>query len=76
MSSKEKLVRQCPFCHTDVTVTITYGVYPYKTLETADCPVCGNELFHKNITGDIDTEILSLEHTIEPYKTEYSKTSR
>ena len=36
MSNKEKLVRQCPFCHTDVTVTITYGVYPYKTMRKMD----------------------------------------
>ena len=47
-----------------------------KTLETADCPVCGNELFHTNITGDINTEILSSEHTIEPYKIECAKTSK
>lgn len=71
MSSRDNLIQRCPICHTDVAITITYGVYPCKTLERADCPVCGNELFHENITGDIDTRVHSLEQAIEPFKSEY-----
>lgn len=41
-----------------------------RTMEIANCPVCWEELFHKNITGDIEESVLSLEDTIEPYLSE------
>lgn len=36
------------------------------------CSVCGKELLRKNITGDIETKVKSLDETLEPYKTSYS----
>ena len=62
---------KCPVCGTLVHVSISYGIWPCRSEETADCPVCGKELFRKNITGDIETKVISLDDTIEPYKTEY-----
>lgn len=67
-SSDNKNIR-CSKCGTLLNINITYGVYPHKSVETAICPVCGYELFHKNITGDIGIKVESLEETIEPYKT-------
>lgn len=61
----------CPKCLTKVIAKVTNGFYPLRTTETANCPVCWEELFHKNITGDIEESVLSLEETIEPYLTEY-----
>ena len=61
----------CPKCHTKVRVKITNGVWPARTTEIANCPVCWEELFRKNITGDIEESILSLDDTIEPYLSEY-----
>ena len=63
----------CPKCHTRVRVKITNGGYPMRTTEVANCPVCWEELFHKNITGDIEESIISFEETIEPYLSEYKK---
>lgn len=61
----------CPKCHTKVRVKVTNGVYPMRTEEIANYPVCREELFHKNITGDIEESFLSLDETIEPYLLEY-----
>lgn len=63
----------CQKCHTRVWVKITNGVYPMRTTEVANCPVCWKELFRKNITGDIEESIISLDETIEPYLSEYKK---
>lgn len=63
---------KCPVCGTLVHVTISYGIWPNRSEETADCPVCGKELLRKNITGDIETKVKSLDDTLEPYKTRYS----
>ena len=63
----------CPKCHTKVQVKVTNGIYPMRSTEVANCPVCWEELFHKNITGDIEESVLSLEETIEPYLSEYKK---
>lgn len=38
-----------------------------------ELPVCWEELFRKNITGDIEESIISLDETIEPYLSEYKK---
>lgn len=61
----------CPRCKTSVKVHTTYGIYPCKTEETADCPVCGYVLSKKNITGDIETSVDNMDNTIEPYKSQY-----
>ena len=63
----------CPLCHTEVRVRISNGLYPMRTTEIANCPVCWTELFRKNITGDIEESILSLGNTIEPYLSKYKK---
>lgn len=55
---------KCPVCGTLVHVTISYGKWPWRSEETADCPVCGKELLRKNITGDIETKVKSLDDTL------------
>ncbi len=62
---------KCPVCGTLVHVTISYGIWPCRSEEIADCPVCGKELLRKNITGDIEAKVKSLDDTLEPYKTEH-----
>lgn len=74
MPSQYSEERECPQCHTKVLFTIKSGIYPFRDREIGDCPVCGYEIFHKNITGDIEAEVVSLENTIEPYLGEYKKT--
>ncbi len=73
MASNDIKIEQCPQCGTLVRILISYGIYPAKSLETADCPVCGYELFHKNITGDIDTIVEDLSETKEPYKSKFKQ---
>ena len=72
MASFDSKDIKCSVCGTLVHVTISYGIWPCKSEETADCPVCGKELLRKNITGDIETKVKSLDKTLEPYKTSYS----
>lgn len=71
MASFDNETRMCPHCGTSVGIKISYGIYPERSMETAYCPVCGCELFHKNITGDIDTFVENLDETVEPYKSQY-----
>lgn len=61
----------CPQCRTLVRIKISNGLYPMRTTEIANCPVCWKELLKKNITGDIEESVLSTENTIEPYLSEY-----
>lgn len=70
MASFDSKDIKCPVCGTLVHVTISYGIWPNRSEETAD--VCGKELLRKNITGDIETKVKSLDDTLEPYKTRYS----
>ena len=63
----------CPICGTRFKAIVITGIQPFKTKETIECPVCGEEVDHKNITGDIECEVISLENTIEPYKSDYLK---
>ena len=49
---------KCPKCGALVRINITYGVYPCKTRESAECPVCDTELYHENITGDMDVTLI------------------
>lgn len=51
MASYDVLHIKCPVCNTDLWVKISYGIYPARSIETADCPVCGKEVLRKNITG-------------------------
>ena len=68
MASYDVLHVTCPVCNTDLLVKISYGIYPSRSIETADCPVCGEEVLRKNITGDIETNVESLTNTKEQYK--------
>ena len=76
MASYNNETKKCPKCGTLVKIKISYGIYPMRSLETADCPVCGYELLHKNITGDIDSIVESLDETVEPYKSHYVNKGR
>ena len=68
MASCDVLNVTCPVCNTDLLVKISYGIYPARSIETADCPVCGKEVLRNNITGDIETNVESLTNTKEQYK--------
>lgn len=63
MASSDILHVKCPVCDTDLLVKISYGIYPMRSEETADRPVCGKELLRKNVTGDILTEVESKANT-------------
>ena len=71
MASYDVLHVKCPVCNTDLLVKISYGIYPARNIETADCPVCGKEVLRKNITGDIETKVESLANTKDPYKLQF-----
>ena len=57
----------------DLWVKISYGIYPARSIETADCPVCGKEVLRKNITGDIETKVESLVDTKDQYKLQFKQ---
>lgn len=76
MASSNYVECECPQCHTKVGVRITYGIYPVKIEEIANCPVCWKELFKKNITGDIEEVVISLDNTIEPYLSEFKNKAK
>lgn len=73
MASYDVLHVTCPVCNTDLLVKISYGIYPVRSIETADCPVCGKEVLRKNITGDIETKVDSLAKTKEQYKVAFKQ---
>lgn len=56
--SSRSIEMKCPKCGALVKITITYGVDPYRSRETAECPVCDTELYHENITGDMDVTLI------------------
>lgn len=60
---------QCFNCKTLVGIKEVNVYMPYKTLETAECPICGETIFRHNSRGDFEPEIISTKETIEPYKT-------
>lgn len=60
-------------CNTDLWVKISYGIYPARSSETADCSVCGKEVLRKNITGDIETKVESLVDTKDQYKLQFKQ---
>lgn len=76
MASYDNETGKCPQCRTFVKIKISYGIYPARSLETAFCPICGYELFHKNITEYIDTIVESIDETIEPNKSQYLQKSK
>lgn len=50
---------ECPKCHTLVRVIEGGTKYPWRELETADCPVCGTPVYEAKTTREFETEILS-----------------
>ena len=56
--SSRSIETTCPKCGALVRIHITYGEYPCKSRETAECPVCETELYHENVTGDMDVTLL------------------
>lgn len=62
----------CPKCKTIVRITEVDEKYPAKTYDHYYCPVCGYSLGQKNTMYFFDESVVSLENTIEPYKSEYS----
>lgn len=56
--STRTIEKTCPKCGALVKITITNGVYPTRDRETAECPVCDTELYHENITGDMEVTLL------------------
>ena len=73
MASYDELHVMCPVCNTNLLVKISYGIYPARSIETADCSVCGKEVLRKNITGDIETKVESLAKTKEQYKVAFKQ---
>lgn len=73
MASYDVLHIKCPVCNTDLWVKISYEICPARSIETADCPVCGKEVLRKNITGDIETKVESLANTKDQYKLQFKQ---
>lgn len=76
MASYDVLHVTCPVCNTDFLVKISYGIYPARSIETADCPVCGKKVLRKNITGDIGTEVESLANTKDLYRESFKQRNK
>lgn len=64
---------KCQKCGTLVGIKEINVIMPYKTIETAECPICGETIFRHNSRGDFESEIISTENTIEAYKSKISK---
>ncbi len=62
---------KCQKCGTLVGIKEVNVIMPYKTIETAECPVCGETIFRHNSRGDFESEIISTENTIEPSNNVY-----
>lgn len=63
---------KCDKCDTLVGIKEINVMMPYKTEETAECPVCGKTIFKHNSRGDFESEIISTEKTVEPFKSKLS----
>ena len=50
----------CPKCGAKLRAVITNGVWPMRSVETGECPKCGTEVIRKNITGDIEVELVEV----------------
>lgn len=58
MPSKYSEEVVCPQCGAKIKVVVTNGVWPMRSVETGECPKCGTEVIRKNITGDIEVELI------------------
>lgn len=59
---------KCDKCNTLVGIKEVDVCMPYKTMEMAECPICGETIFQHNSRGDFESEVISTEETIDPYK--------
>ena len=64
---------KCDKCGTLVGIKEINVMMPYKTEETAECPVCGKTIFKHNSRGDFESEIISTEKTVESFKSKLSR---
>lgn len=64
---------QCQQCGTLIGINEINIMMPYKTVETAECPVCGTIIYKHNSRGDFESEVISTENTIEPYRSKILK---
>ena len=67
---------KCENCGTLVGIREVDVFMPYKTEETAECPVCGKTIFRKNSRGDFEAEVVSTDDTKEPYKSQIKNEAR
>lgn len=51
----------CPKCGAKYRIVVTNGIWPMRSQETGICPNCGAEIIRKNITGEIEVELLNEE---------------
>lgn len=51
----------CPKCGAKCRIVVTNGIWPMRSQETGICPNCGTEIIRKNITGEIEMELLNEE---------------
>lgn len=58
MPSKYTKIIMCPNCGAKLKAVVTNGVWPMRMTETGECPKCGMEVIRKNITGDIEVEMI------------------
>lgn len=58
MPSTTVKIIECHNCRAKNKVTITAGEYPQRSEEIGNCQNCGTELIKKNITGDIEVELI------------------
>lgn len=63
----------CDVCKTVVKIEEIGEKYPAKTYDHYYCPVCNNSMGQKNTMYYFNESVESIEHTIEPYKSEYLK---
>lgn len=57
--SADIIEKTCPKCGAKVRIKVTYGVWPRRSEETAECPVCDTLLHKANITGDMEVSLLT-----------------
>ena len=51
----------CPKCGAKCRIVVINGIWPMRSQETGICPNCGAEIIRKNITGEIEVELLNEE---------------
>lgn len=67
---------ECPKCHTSLGIRLVDcgAKLPYNSTETAECPICNETVFRHNTRGeDLMAEVISMENTLEPYKSSFKK---